>query len=155
MPIDVKPFIKGGGDFGAKSLRSELKNVLERHAKKSKQALERPTQTWEHDVDAKIRAPGSMEREITVEDEAYLFVNEGTQAHEIEGDPLAYQNSFKAKTVVGSLSARPGGKYGDWVHPTSVMHPGFDARHFDDLTLKEVEPGFARDIDAAIDRSVS
>ena len=155
----LKPFMQGGSGFGAKLIRADIQGALQRHAKKAKRALERPTQSWEHEVSAEIQAIGSEKREITVDDEAYLYLNEGTEAHQIaavRAPSLGFQTSFTAKTVVGSLNSRTGGKFGtDMAYPLAVQHPGFEARHFDDLVIKEIEPGFVRDVEAAIERSTT
>jgi hypothetical protein len=77
----------------------------------------------------------------------WRYVNEGTRPHVIlpKGDyPLAFQSGYNAKTTPGLISSKAGGSYGDVVYARGVMHPGTEARNFDEVIGKEMEPRFKR-----------
>jgi len=86
--------------------------------------------------------------------ETYALVNAGSPPHKItqRRSPLRFQTGYTPSTSPRVLSSRANRRFGQVRVTSSVRHPGFKAREFDDTIAEEYGPVFERDIQAAIDR---
>ena len=83
----------------------------------------------------------------------WRYVNEGTRAHVIlpKGNyPLKFQSGYNAKTTPGIISAKAGGPFGDVIYAKGVLHPGTEARNFDEAITKVIEPKFKDEMHKAM-----
>lgn len=150
-------FFNGNPDFGSKTIGTKLKGTRKKHAEKARQLLLQPTLTWNHSVSFTIDEKGDTVA-ITTDDEPYGYLDEGTKPHLITGNPvLRFQENFKPKTTPNSLNSVAGGKSGNYVHPppTSVQHPGNEARNFSQQVIDKIEPAFQADVDNDIAKSLT
>jgi len=117
------------------------------------------TGTWEHDVKfEKIVqvGPDSIEILVDTDDEIYGYVNNGTRPHVIlpkkEGGVLAFPSAYSAKTTPGIASSHAGGSSGETVFAKGVLHPGTEARKFDEIISKDWEKRFKSRLQEAMKR---
>ena len=126
------------GKLNDAAMRAVIEAEAVRVADDIEKDFKRTTKTWSRKVKfAKIIALGKDKIEILVgsDDEIYRYVNEGTQAHVIlpkRYTHLRFKDTFTAKTQPGVVDARPGGSSGSDVYSRGVIHPGTQARNFDD-----------------------
>lgn len=112
--------------------------------------------TWDHKVDfEKIVDVDNNGISVLVgtDDEIYSYVNDGTEEHlifPVKAKVLAFQEGYRAKTVVGQEVARQGGPYGDVVFRDGVLHPGTDARNFDEEIEKKWKPRYKKRMEQAM-----
>jgi hypothetical protein len=99
--------------------------------------------TWEEQPAFTIRKSIGFARikvSVTTDDEVYLWVSRGTEAHLITPlDPdgvLVYQEEYHPKTQIGLIEATEGGEEGDLVFSKYALHPGIEPRNFD-VTIRE------------------
>jgi len=115
--------------------------------------------TWKRDVEfEKLVASTRLGIEILVDtdDEIYRYVNEGTKPHVIlpkRAKALAFKSGYKAKTIVGKKVARTGGSFGSTVFSKGVIHPGTEARDFDEIIAKEWNKKFKRRMEKAMKKA--
>lgn len=112
--------------------------------------------TWNREVKfEKIVDAGKDGISILVgtDDEIYGYVSGGTKAHVIlpvRAKALAFLDGYKAKTVVGSAVSRRGGAFGNTVFSQGVVHPGTEARNFDEIIKKDWSKKFKRRMEKAM-----
>lgn len=118
--------------------------------------FEETTKTWtnkpEFQVVYAVR-PNGPEVLVGTDDKIYGYVNEGTKPHPIfpvRAKALRFQTGYVAKTVPGQLFSLAGGAFGDVVHRPYVMHPGTEARNFDDIIQKAWKSKFKTRIEQAM-----
>ncbi len=118
--------------------------------------FEETTKTWskkpEFQMVYAVR-PNGPEVLVGTDNEIYGYVNEGTKPHPIfpvRAKALRFQTGYVAKTVPGQLFSRAGGASGDVVHRAYVMHPGTEARNFDDIIQKAWASKFKTRIEQAM-----
>ena len=151
--------------FDDAAFKNAMRHALERVGRVAVKEFERTTATWEHKpefkvsthVTARLMPPISLE--VWTEDKVYGYVSEGTRPHDIwagaytgksNAKVLAFPSAFTPKTKPGSLQSGPGFKGGETVHVPYVHHPGTEARNFDALVTKEVQPKFKKEIEDAL-----
>jgi hypothetical protein len=135
-------------------MRKVIQNTLTAQAKAIKVDFALPAATWEHKVSVSISSPSPYTREITVDDEVYAMLNEGTRAHEIRPRPggiLRFQTPFRAKTVPNEIRSNKGalGNVTVWSH--GVHHPGTKARNWDRVIGKKWQERIGSIFQRAID----
>lgn len=115
------------------------------------------TAGWEHPVlfERIISiGPTSIDILVGTDDEIYTYVDKGTRPHlilPVRAKALHFQSGYKAKSVPNVITSNMnGGPFGDDVFSKGVMHPGTEARNFDETIRKKWEPIFKRRMQAAM-----
>src|SRR4030042_951153 len=132
------------------AMRAALEAKADEVSKDILLEFEITTATWEHQVKFEREisvGPNSIDVLVGTDDEIYGYVNGGTRAHVIlpKGDyPLKFQAGYSAKTTPGLISSKSGGPYGEVVFARGVIHPGTEARNFDENIAKKMEPKFKK-----------
>ena len=84
----------------------------------------------------------------------YALVNYGSPRHDIpakRGGLLRFQPGYRAATRPRVLSSRSPQRFGAFISSRGIKnHPGFEAREFDITVAKKIAPGFAEDVQRAI-----
>lgn len=116
------------------------------------------TATWKHQPKflKALTFEGGVTIAVFTDDKIYGYVTRGTPPHPIfpkkPGGVLAFPSGYSAKTVPGMLGSRAGGPSGNTVFARGVMHPGTEARNFDELIHDEWKPEIIRRLKNAITR---
>ncbi len=142
--------------------RVALVNAARETEQRIVRLLLQPTAGWSHrpNITAKVTFHGGrdVELEVTVDDQIYMWVSEGTRPHIIRpkgpGYPLRFQSGYKAKTQVGSLTPSGGGKFGPEVRAFEVHHPGTRPRKFVTVAVDRVEQDIPRILRMEIEREL-
>lgn len=142
----------------AEALSRAIENTLDNVAKDIKVDFDVTTQTWNERPDFTIEKREGY-RFIGTDNEIYGYVNFGTRAHPIRplgSGVLRFQTGFRPKTVVRQIKSNAGSHFGPFAAAREVMHPGTEARAFDEV-IKEKWDGlmqntFQRAIDAEVSR---
>jgi len=146
------------------AIRLELLNGMRKFGTQVKKEYEKTVTTWNdkpkfgYEIALDSQGP-TMIAGVTgggAGAEHWRYVNEGTRPHVIlpKGDyPLAFQSGYNAKSTPGLISAKAGGSYGDVVYARGVMHPGTEARNFDEVIQKEMTPRFKRAMEDAMKKA--
>lgn len=124
--------------------------------------LKQPTAGWNHKVEpvAEVIFHGGsdVELRVTINDQIYTWVSEGTRPHTIRpkgpGYPLRFQVGYKAKTIPGSLTPSGGGKFGAEVRAFEVHHPGTKPRKFMQVAADKIEQEIPRILQMEIEREL-
>ena len=85
--------------------------------------------------------------------EIYGYVNSGTPAHRISArryGTLRFQPGYRAATRPGSMMSSKPSRFGNYITPLSVNHPGIEAREFDVQVAEAIYPDFVSDVEEAI-----
>lgn len=141
--------------FDVALIEREIEAELDKAAKEIKDDFDKAASTWGHKPGFTITR-STWQREITTDDQVFVYVNEGTRPHTIlpQGARLAFPGSFVPKTMPGVLGSGGGGSGGKTVFAKEVHHPGTKPRKFDEAVAKLWEPKLAKAIQDAIDRAV-
>lgn len=140
------------------NMRRVIENTLTAQAKAIKVDLAIPAQTWRHKVPVTIATTAPYERTITVDDEIYAMLNEGTRAHDIKPRPggiLRFQGPFRAKTVPNEIRSNKGSVGNVVTWSRGVHHPGTRARNWDRVIAKKWQDRLAGIFQRAIDSEVT
>ena len=122
--------------------------------------LEKTTRTWKHKPIFTIRIDTKGDALVSVFTDSliYYFVSHGTEPHIIKPrrkKVLAFNVPFTAKTKVRWIGSRNGSRGKLQVFSKGVMHPGTEAREYDQVVTDKSQPKFEilmqRRIDNAID----
>ena len=143
----------------AKAMQTIIGNTLTAQAKAIKADFGVTTQTWQHKPKVTINAPSPYERQITVDDEVYAMLNEGTKAHDIKpkrpGGLLRFRGPFRPKTLPNEIMSQAGSRGSVTVWSRGVHHPGTAARNWDRVIAKKWRERmgdiFQRAIDSAVE----
>lgn len=141
----------------AKPMRVIITNTLTAQAKAIKVDFALPAQTWDHKPTITINAPSPYERQITVADEIYAMLNEGTRAHDIKpkhGGLLRFRTPFRAKTIPDQIRSNKGSLGNVVVWSRGVHHPGTKARNWDRVIGKKWQERIGDIFQRAIDSAV-
>ena len=157
MPFSLVPI--NPKDFDIKGMADELQTVADEVAGRMKTDYEAGVQTWGHKVDftseVDVNINGAVSIEIDTDDLVYLFVHEGTKAHDIfprRARYLRFQSGYTAKTQPGAISSRSGGPSGPAQYRSYVRHPGTEGRRFGTLIKAKWDPFFKREMQRALDQ---
>lgn len=165
MVIKFNPIIPG--PLNAAAFDKEVRKAVDEVGRRMKQEFERPVATWNNRPTFRmqdINAGSSVGVEVYTEHDIFAWVSEGTNGPGGSWYPifprnasrLAYQISYRSKTVPGSLTASSGGKYGAWVVRKSVRHPGIQqAREFDVQVADISLPVLVKRVEQALDSARS
>ncbi len=126
------------------AMREALRHAEERVGRVLLKDFEETVQNWEHRVVFKLhtsvkKGAYSVSLTITIEDEIWGYVNDGTKPHEIwpgiytgksNKTVLAFASAFSPKTKPGSTKSGAGSKGKVDTFRPYVNHPGTEARNF-------------------------
>lgn len=141
----------------ATAFTTDMRAALKRVGTTAKADFDRTTRTWNNrPTFAKDFSESATEMKVEVytDSQVYFWVNDGTSQHRIFprsiNGLLYYRGRFKSKTIPRRISSRSGGKYGDYVYRSSVMHPGFAAREFDIVIAEKTQDNLIVKINQAL-----
>lgn len=141
------------------NMRRVIDNTLTAQAKAIKVDLALPAQTWRHKVGVSIATTAPYERTITVDDDIYAMLNEGTKAHDIKpkrpGGILRFQGPFRAKTVPNEIRSNKGSVGNVVTWSRGVHHPGTKARNWDRVIAKKWRERLGAIFQRSIDSEVT
>jgi hypothetical protein len=151
----MSKFFFDGDPELVKNAKKQIDQALQKVAKQAQKLLLQPTSTWQHGVSFPItKITDGVE--VSTSDSVYGILDEDSPPHRIAGNPfLAFATPFGAKTTVGSLNAGPGTVGGNTVYTAEVSHPGHKGRDFTGQVIKRVEPDLQKEIEAAIESSIT
>lgn len=147
------------------AFRLEFLTGIHKAERGIKKDFEATQETWKSEDQAKfgsvisLQSPGPT---VVVAPNAnadiWTMVNNGTPPHEIAPKAadgvLVFQTGYEAKTSPGVIGSVQGGKYGPTIRKQSVMHPGFEGRHFDKAIQQKWTPMFKRMMEDAMHMAV-
>lgn len=129
----------------AKKMPEVKDRVLREVAEEAKDDFERTVATWKDKPEFEIEErPRSFA--VVTDDEKYNWVDKGTRPHIIRpknGNYLAFQGGYQAKTTPRVIGSRPGGSSGPTVYSQEVHHPGTEAREFSKTIYNKWQQEFA------------
>lgn len=155
----LKPILPEGDLVDVGSLKRELLRVRDEQAQIMVRDFKRTTSTWTKqpnfvqvviDGNDLIAAAGTDNR-------IYGYVTRGTRAHIIRprrAKMLAFRVGYRAKTTPRTLGSRRGGASGAQVYAQLVLHPGTEARQFEEEIVRRRQKSFQRKVGAVIKRSI-
>lgn len=94
--------------------------------------------------------------EVWTEDKIYGLVNAGSPPHTItprNGGFLRFRPGYRSATTAGSIISRRVYRSGNPVTASSVKHPGFVPRRFDELISREYDPKFRESVQKAVENA--
>lgn len=142
-------------DFDTRTLEREIQAALDKAAQGVASDFNAVTATWKGSPKAIIQKEAPESRLIGVDDDRWLWNNNGTRAHTIRprrARRLSFQTGYTRKTARRQLSSRSGGPSGPRVHAREVRHPGNQANEWNEAAADKREPEFVRDVDNAVSK---
>lgn len=125
MPMIYAQAIIPELNLSDKKLRGTILGTMKKYERLIENAMREPTATWSTGIAIESElsyAEGDIAVIVTTDDKRYLWLDNGTDIRY-----ATMSNNFVSKTVVGSLSSRPGRggvRYVNRKHP----RPGITAR---------------------------
>ena len=137
--------------------------------KEMKKEFEKTTRTWKNKPDFEIIEAitpnlGKVEVAVMTDDEIYGYVNDGTPEHIITprkpdgflwfkwaGPPRGV--SYTSKTKPRQISSGASQTRGTLKRFNGVIHPGTEAREFDETIAEYMQPRFKRAMEKAMSRA--
>jgi len=148
--------------FKDKEFRSQVKHVLTGEAQYTLTRLFwRTTRRWKNrpKFNRKYRRTSlSMEMTVSTQDKIYNLVNSGASPHTITASKaprLHFQIGYRAATSPRVIASTHFVRFGKFVHPYTVKHPGFVAREFTKAIAEEYGPKFKAKIDLIIEDAIA
>lgn len=95
---------------------------------------------------------------VGTDNQIYIYVSKGTRPHIIRpknAKVLRFQMGYGAKSRLRMIASFKGGSFGASVYAHLVLHPGTQAREFDDTIAESNQDDFERLIQDAITRGVN
>lgn len=159
---EIKQFEARLRQLGHRIPAVALVNAARQAEQRIVRLLKQPTAGWNHKVEpvAEVIFHGGsdVELRVTINDQIYTWVSEGTRPHTIRpkgpGYPLRFQVGYKAKTIPGSLTPSGGGKFGAEVRAFEVHHPGTKPRKFMQVAADKIEQEIPRILQMEIEREL-
>jgi len=149
--------------FNDAAFMRRLEMAARQASKMFKSDFELTTKTWEHDVkfEKETRVlPSALESEAWTVDQIYIWVSDGTEGPypiyagiytgKSDKTVLAFSSDFVPKTSPGIISAGPGRRGPVDTFVPHVMHPGIEARKFDESIRKLREPWYVKLMNRAL-----
>ena len=151
-----------------KYVRLELMNTLRKEARAGRKEYQQTTRTWAHKPVFKISGlslRGQVARiTVSTTDRIYGYVDRGTRRHVIEprspvsisGRPssLRFRPGYRRKTRPRHIGSSAGGRFGAYVYPVSVTHPGIKARGFTPLIRRRAQRRLNASAPKAVQRGI-
>lgn len=116
----------------AKLVDSAIQKVNQEQAELVKKDLLKPTATWEHEVEAKVKQTRTGFT-VKINDKVYSILDVGSKPHDIapkRAKALRFNTRFRSKTTPNKLAARKGLSAPPVAFAKSVKHPGTKPRNF-------------------------
>lgn len=102
-----------------------------------------------------------LSAQTATDSDIMLWLDEGTKAHLIMARArgrhlgrLAFQTGFIPKTKPRTIGSGAGGRFGDFVYPPAVWHPGTKPRKFTDEIVNRRKDRYKIAMQRALDRGV-
>jgi hypothetical protein len=122
--------------------------------------LSSATRTWKTRVEFRTRVlsegSGSARISVGTSSAIFAYVNEGTRAHWIRpkrrDGVLAFNSKFSPKSRPNNLQALKGFSGPPVGFAKAVWHPGTEARHFDEVAMRQAQTEGSRAVRAEINR---
>lgn len=165
MPGQVKAIIPD--KFDKDAMFKVLETEFRKYAPFLIKDFERTTTNWKGEkpkftpvIKGKVES-GKMVLQIRVVGpqkgrDKWKWLNEGTSPHTIQPKgnyPLRFKSGYTAGSRPKQLFTIGASSFGDEVRAKEVHHPGFPAREWSDLIIKEHETSFYRWMKAAMERA--
>lgn len=103
--------------------------------------------TWDTKVDfskSVKQTANDITMSVLTDNRIYKIVSDGADAHTYSvrrpGGFMRFKQNYKAKTRVGVIGSRTGGKYGAMRGAKTVNHPGVEARKFPETIAAKWQP---------------
>jgi hypothetical protein len=131
---------------GVKSLyppakvKASVKAAIKRGADQTEKFWNQHGQEYSGNIRVEKQFKGDGEATVGTSDERVGYVDYGTRPHVITGSPLAFPQSYSAKTTIRTIPSRPGGGSGDTVFAFAVNHPGVLPRRISETIAKAEQP---------------
>lgn len=142
--------------FNTTGLAAELKRALDKSAQGVAQDFNAVTATWKRRPRAEIRRESDESRLIGVNDDRWVWNNNGTRPHRIRArnaPALRFRSRYRRKTAPKQLSSRSGGPSGQLRGAKSVDHPGNKASEWNKAAADKRSPELKRDVSTIIKRN--
>lgn len=158
--IELTAILPKGDIINVKQLMGVIRGAGVEVGRGMRTDLEKTTRTWKHKPIFTIRIDTKGDALVSVFTDSliYYFVSHGTEPHIIKPrrkKVLAFNVPFTAKTKVRWIGSRNGSRGKLQVFSKGVMHPGTEAREYDQVVTDKWQPKFEilmqRRIDNAID----
>lgn len=133
--------------------RLEILNELRKEGTTHRQILARTTTTWKDrptfksDISLDRRTGAGVHTYPTGSEMAvnkWVWTDQGTKPHTIRArraPTLRFQTGYTAKTKKRTYTSGQSSRFGPWVRPLSVKHPGTEAREWsEDLSARRQKP---------------
>ena len=166
MPGQVKAIIPG--KFDKKAMLEVLNTEFAKYAPFLTKDFERTTTNWQGEkpkftpvvIKGKVET-GEMTLQVRVTGpkkgrDKWKWLNEGTSPHVIKPKgnyPLRFKSGYTAGSKPNQTFTIRGSSFGPEIRANEVHHPGFPARGWSDLIIKEHETPFYRWMKAAMERA--
>lgn len=135
--------------------RKQILNALRAEGAFQKKELEKTVRTWKHKPNFEFLIGLTYEDAMVVTGptgdtfavQLWEWTDQGTKPHTIRAKrapALRFQTGFQAKTVRGSFRSRRSRRFGPWVRPKQVKHPGTRARLWSETLTKRRKRPFMR-----------
>jgi hypothetical protein len=162
MPGQLKAVVPA--KLNVDAMMGVLQTEFEKYAPFLVKSFERTTTNWqgEKPVFSPIIKGSPKSREMVLQirvvgpekgRKKWKWLNEGTSPHVIKPKgpyPLRFRTGYQAGSKPKQLFTIRGSASGDEVRAMEVHHPGFPAREWSDLIIKEHQDPFRRWMDAAM-----
>lgn len=149
-----------GKIFDLSQFDRQCANALNDVIQTAKRDFEKTVATWSKKPTFNVRraSASKLEAQVFTANEIYGYVVRGTKPHQIHvknAPALKFKSGFTSKTMPRKITSRRGNSFGSWVSKRSVQHPGTEARDFDIVIAKELQPVLVKEVRNAIKRATS
>lgn len=141
----------------ARAVEDELNNVM----KAARDDFKKTTRTWKTKVDFILMTAHlkntDLEAATGTDNEIYGYVSRGTRAHIIrprKARILRFKSQYRAKTIKRRLGSNAGGASGETVFSANVLHPGTQAREFEEEVADKYQKVLQKRLQDAITKAV-
>lgn len=136
------------GPFRASAFNTQVVRAVSFVTRDIKRDFQSTVSSWNHQVrfvDVPSASRDEVSRTIYTTDRIYGWVNNGTRNDGMGGymiqpvnkKSLSYQKEFSSKTLPRTIGSRSGGKFGEKVFRAWTIHPGTEARKFDEAIAEK------------------
>lgn len=153
--MSVRPINPGG--FNIKDITEGIDYGLEIAANEAAIEFRKTYHNWDNQPEWIKKGPKndntSRVIEYYTESNPYVWVDGGTEPHEIMGNPLLhFTTNSVPKTTPGKLMSGQGSFGNTWRHATIVQNPGIEARDFSGQVFEVIDPKLESYIQFGIDK---
>lgn len=151
ITVDAKSLFNGG------LVEQLLTQAVNQTLKVIDSDFRKTTNSWKQQPEFTIKLArlqgGDLVGEVSTNDAIYLYVNNGTVAHDIRprnAKKLHFMSGYRAKTSHRVIGSHAGGPSGSDVFSQGVHHPGTEAREFDKEIADRRQTDIERNCTAAL-----